>query len=103
MLSVEIPEGEANDSRNLLSTFMGESDEGVGYLLQGFKSQHTLQYKNWKYIPARRKIEQPEQLYNLELDVAEQNNVIEQSPEMAQHMRDILEKILNADAMYVFE
>ena len=60
-------------------------------------------YKNWKYIPARRNIEQLEQLYNLELDVAEQNNVIEQSPEIAQHMRDILEKTLNADAMYVFE
>ena len=103
LLDIEIPEGEANDSRNLLSTFMGESEEGVAYLLQGFRAQRGLRYKNWKYISGRRKIKQPEQLYNLELDVSEQNNVIEQSPEMAQHMREMLGKIQSADSMKVFE
>jgi len=100
LLDIEIPEGEANDSRNLLSVFMGESDEGVTYLLQGFKVQRGLRYKNWKYSIKKN---QPEQLYNLDLDVAEQNNVIEQYPEFTQHMRDMLQKLLEADAMNVFE
>jgi len=103
LLDVEVPEGAARDSRNLLPVFMGESDKGVDYLLQGFKAQKALRYKNWKYIPPRRKAKQPEQLDNLDLDVGEQNNVIDQSPEMAQHMRDMLKKLLKADAMNGFE
>jgi len=71
LLGVEIPEGEAKDSRNLLSVFMGESDKGVEYLLQGFKAQKALRYKNWKYIPPRRKANVPEQLYNLDQDVGD--------------------------------
>ena len=99
LLGVDIPEGEAKDSRNLLPVFMGESDKGVEYLLQGFKAQKALRYKNWKYIPPRRKASVPEQLYNLDQDVGEQDNIIEQNPEMAQHMRDMLKKILAADAI----
>jgi arylsulfatase A-like enzyme len=103
LLDIEIPEGEAKDSRNLLPVFMGESDNGVDYLLQGFKAQKALRYKNWKYIPPRKKSDQEEQLYNLDLDVGEQNNLIEQNPEMAQHMRDMLKKILQAESMNAFE
>jgi arylsulfatase A-like enzyme len=82
---------------------MGESDNGVDYLLQGFKAQKALRYKNWKYIPGRRKTGDEEQLYNLDQDVGEQNNLIEQNPEMAQHMRDMLKKILQAESMNAFE
>ena len=103
LLDIEIPEGEAKDSRNLLSTFMGESEEGVDYLLQGFKTLGGLRYKHWKYIPARKNKNQPEQLYNLDLDAAEQNNLIGQYPEVTQHMRDMLAKILEAEAMNVFD
>ena len=76
---------------------MGESDHGVEYLLQGFKSQKSLRYKNWKYIPPRRKLEQPEQLYNLAEDIGEQNNLVETNPEMTQHMRDMLDQVLTAE------
>jgi len=102
LLDVEIPKGQAKDSRNLLPVFRGESDQGVEYLLQGFKAQKALRYKNWKYIPPRKKAGQAEQLYNLELDVGEQNSLIEQNPEMAQHMRDMLKKILTANAIRDF-
>ena len=44
----------------------------------------------------------PEQLYNLDQDVGEQNNIVEKNPEMAQHMRDMLNKILTADAIKDF-
>jgi len=100
LLDVEIPDGEASDSRNLLPVFMGESDEGVTYLLQGFKTQRALRYKNWKYSIKKT---QPAQLYNLDLDVAEQKNLSGQYPEVAQHMRDMLAQILEAEAMNVFE
>jgi arylsulfatase A-like enzyme len=103
LLDIAIPEGQAKDSRNLLPVFMGESDKGVEYLLQGFKAQKALRYKNWKYIPGRKKAKEPEQLYNLELDVGEQNNLVENNPEMTQHMRDMLNKILTADAIRDFE
>jgi len=102
LLGVEIPEGQAKDSRNLLPVFMGESDKGVEYLLQGFKAQKALRYKNWKYIPPRRKANQAEELYNLDQDIGEQHNIIEQNPEMTQHMRDVLKKILTADAIRDF-
>jgi arylsulfatase A-like enzyme len=103
LLDIEIPEGQAKDSRNLLPVFMGESDQGVEYLLQGFKAQKALRYKNWKYIPGRKKANQPEQLYNLELDVGEQHNIIEKNPEMTQQLRDMLKKILQAESMNAFE
>lgn len=103
LLDIEIPEGQAKDSRNLLPVFMGESDKGVEYLLQGFKAQKALRYRNWKYIPGRKKAKEPEQLYDLDEDIGEQDNLIEQNPEMAQHMRDMLKKILAAESMNAFE
>jgi len=41
--------------------------------------------------------------YNLDRDIGEQNNIIDQNPEMAQHMRDMLQKILAADAIRDFD
>ena len=82
---------------------MGESDKGVEYPLQGFKAQKALRYKHWKYIPPRKKANQPEQLYNLDQDVGEQNNLVETNPEMTQHMRDMLNRILTADAIRDFD
>ncbi len=103
LLNVEIPEGEAKDSRNLLPVFLGESDKGVEYLLQGFKAQKALRYKHWKYIPERRKKSIQEQLYNLAEDIGEQNNLVESNPEMTQHMRDMMQKILAVEAIKDFE
>ena len=103
LIGVEIPEGQAKDSRNLLPVFMGESDQGVEYLLQGFKAQSALRYRNWKYIPARPKKNVQEQLYKLDKDIGEQNNIVEQNPEMAQHMMDMMNKMLTADAIRDFK
>jgi len=103
LLDIELPEDAAKDSRDLLPVFMGKSDKGVDYLLQGFKAQKALRYKNWKYIPGRRKAKQPEQLYNLDDDIGEQVNLAESNPEMTQHMRDSLQKILTSDSIREFE
>ena len=103
LLEVELPEGAAKDSRDLLPEFMGESDKGVDYLLQGFKAQKALRYKNWKYIPFRKKGEQEEQLYDLNTDVGEQNNLVKSNPEMVEHMREMLAKILTTDSIRDFD
>ena len=103
LLDIELPEGAAKDSRDLLPVFMGESDQGVEYLLQGFKAQKALRYKNWKYIPGRKKGEQEEQLYNLAEDIGEQNNLVQSNPEMTQHMSDMLGKLLSSDSLRDFD
>jgi len=103
LLDIEIPEGQAKDSRDLLSVFMGESDKGVEYLLQGFKAQKALRYKNWKYIPQRKQKKQEEQLYDLAKDIGEQNNLVKKNPEMLKHMKDMLDKILKVESIREFQ
>jgi arylsulfatase A-like enzyme len=88
LLGVDLKNTEAVDSRNMLTTFLGEDPVGLSFMpVEAFRTL-GLRRGPWKYI--RR---QHEELYNLESDISESKNVIGKYPEIAAEMKSTLQRI----------
>lgn len=99
----KMEDNEAPDSYNMLNVLMGKSQSGRTDMLE---EAFTLALRSgkWKYIAAQTKptpdwlknkkiatgLSPYDQLYNLETDTAENNNIIDKYPEQAEKMKLIL-------------
>ncbi|MGB3589050.1 MAG: sulfatase-like hydrolase/transferase [Tunicatimonas sp.] len=106
LVSQEVPEGAATDSRNNLAVLMGESEEDREFLVEHAASGAlSLIQENWKYIEPNDRpfynentdielgnMSEP-QLYDLSADQSEQQNVASQHPEVVAEMQALLEKV----------
>lgn len=103
-LNVKIPKGDAIDSENLLSVFLGKSKVGrLVYVEQG--GGLAVIQGDWKYISPSKtapflKYVQIEsgsssaaQLYNLKDDIGEQNNVASRYPDKVKELEVLLQRI----------
>ncbi len=108
MLGLNIDKNAAPDSKDMSDVLLGKKDKGRDTLLQESFTK-ALRLENWKYIkPAeksawinkKKNIEDghslEHQLYNLEQDIAEQNNIADKNPKKVNEMKAIMESILNA-------
>ncbi len=106
LLNVEIPQGAAPDSESHLESWFIAGEQGREYLVeQNSHNNIALTDGEWKYIkpsnfPAMNTATNTElgnspeeQLYNLDKDPGEQNNVAEQYPEVLSRMKNKLEEI----------
>lgn len=88
MLKQDIPEGEGMDSRDELDTLLGKDKVGSEVILvQTNNKSAALRYRNWKYIPGKK----PE-LYDLSKDIGEKKNLVNQNPEMAKKLGEMMQK-----------
>lgn len=88
--NVEIPKEDALDSRNYWDAFMGKDDIGAKTILEQTNTDNALAIRKgnvMKYVDIEG--ERPE-MYNLERDPAERNNVIEEYPELSKELHDDL-------------
>ena len=94
MLDQELPDGAAPDSRDHLDAFLGKDPRGCEVILEQARGL-AIRKGPWKYVePAaieKRENASPE-LYNLETDVGEQNNIIAEHPDVAEQLASLLEK-----------
>ncbi len=99
LCGLEIPAGSMRDSENHLPALLGRSPDARRELVtQAFEApRYALRSGQSKYIPAFRK--QPEQLYHLSTDPAEQHNLAPQQPEEAARLRTRLQQ-LTADSVH---
>ncbi len=112
MTDVDLPEDACLDSFNVLAALLGEKDaKGRDHLIQqdnGRGGNYGLRVGEWKLLRhdskrtsntelrlERRPIEQF-QLFNLEVDPGERNNVISEHPEIAERMKSQLAKSIQA-------
>ncbi|WP_299916343.1 hypothetical protein, partial [uncultured Carboxylicivirga sp.] len=102
-LNVPLNDNEGIDSRNTMGAFLGTSKSGLPYMIEEAGKGKALRRGNWKYIPdLKRGYGSPKmskQLYNLATDSGEQNNIIDENPEMAKSMAEELDKILNGESI----
>ncbi len=87
------------DGLSMTPTLVGEGDQNIhDYLYWEFPSyggQQAIRMGKWKAIRQnlmRKKGDRSIQLYNLEEDIAEQNNVADQHPEIINTMKVIMDK-----------
>lgn len=91
LLNIELPEGEAGDSRSTLATFLGKDQKGQEFMIEESFGL-ALRFNEWKYTQpvqpkwpnGRPPIERA--LYNLDNDPGETKNIIAEHPEIAAQM-----------------
>lgn len=104
MLDVKLENNDARDSRNTLEAFMGKDQLGLPYMIEEARGL-AIRRGQWKYIPAKQSSNKSKkaskkpklakaQLYNLESDPAESNNIVDQKPEVAKEMDALLKKLI---------
>lgn len=99
LLGLNVPANEAIDSRNILSTLLGESKEGNEYIIEQ-AAEIALRHKGWKYIGPRlapdwRPVIEPG-LFNLDESPGETNNLIQIYPERASEMSEKLNQFIHS-------
>ncbi|MBT5073040.1 MAG: sulfatase-like hydrolase/transferase [Kordiimonadaceae bacterium] len=111
MLGVEIADGEAVDSLNVVDALLGRSETARDYIIEESVVTLSLRKGNWKYIaptsPQGNERAQwvaidkaieggftaQAQLYNLAEDPTEQNNIANDHPELVQEMSQKLAEL----------
>ncbi|MGC6506277.1 MAG: sulfatase family protein [Coraliomargaritaceae bacterium] len=99
-LDIQLPEGSAVDSRNTMDAFLGQSPEGLPFMVEEAVKALALRKGDWKYIEHQSKKygtkpAEPE-LYNLREDKSEANNRIQQYPKKAKSMAEQLQSIVQS-------
>lgn len=105
-----IPEGAAPDSRPMWRAFSGKQSKGADYVVeQNINSALSIMSCGWKYIsPSNGSTYNRQtnteygnstsaQLYNLEEDIKEQNNLAEQMPDKTEELKAKLDEIRKAE------
>jgi arylsulfatase A len=106
MLGVELADDESIDSRSTLDAFLGRSEKGLEVMLEEARGL-AVRKGDWKFIRGAkakaRKGKKPkkpdarDQLYKLDTDVGEQNNLAKEKPEITAELKALLEKMANAE------
>jgi len=91
-LEMEIPENAAPDSRNYWNTFIGKDEKRADVILEQTNTQNGLAIRKgiMKYINLQNK---NYELYNLDFDPGEENNIIKAQPELAEELHQDLMKL----------
>lgn len=98
------------DSKNVLPVLLGATDNGLEYMLEE-SFTFSIRYGNWKYIAPQEKgtpdwlknkkiesgLQQQPQLYDLQNDPGEKNNVASEHTELVQQLQTALKNIQTAN------
>jgi arylsulfatase A-like enzyme len=111
LTGIEVPEGEAVDSQNLLDALTGTSEVGRDYLIQQGVKMEAIRKGPWKYIPEGEvtnrgrigkfytdTVTAPGALFYLPEDPAEENNVAHLYPSKVKELRALLDKEVGANS-----
>ncbi|MGJ8650264.1 MAG: sulfatase family protein [Opitutaceae bacterium] len=103
LLEQELPAGEARDSRNTLSAFIGKDPKGQEYMIEESFGL-ALRHGDWKFIEFTKptwasKDPIRKSLYNLKDDPSETKNIIADYPEKAAAMEQRLEAMKKSDGI----
>ncbi len=109
LIGKKMPKKAGQDGENLLSTFLGETEQGRDYVIQEALTQVAVRKGNWKYIPPgsvterlgimtwkegsgwkKTPVEEPGLLFHLTEDPGEQHDLAAKFPNRVQEMRDII-------------
>ena len=101
-------DSEARDSENVLLALLGESQTGRTFMVEE-SYVLSIRKNQWKYIPPYTEersfdwmkeskgieggLQPTPQLYDLDLDIGEQNNLADQHPELVNELQERLDKI----------
>jgi len=95
LLDIELGADQAIDSRNVLPALLGQEQRGLPYMIEEAGKRLALRRGPWKYVQGQGRGQG--ELYNLDVDVGEQNNVAEANEATAREMRESLQRLIDAE------
>jgi len=95
LVGVEVPAGQARDSRDALAAFLGRDREGAAFIVEE-AGPLALRHGDWKYVRPRRANQRPE-LYDLARDPGETTNLAPVEPIVAGRLRALLERAIASE------
>ncbi len=95
LLDIELTKNQAIDSRNIMPALLGTDERGLPFTIEEARGL-AIRKGPWKFI--RGKGKKGDRLFNLESDIAEQNNVAADNPETTRQLRELLETLSNNKA-----
>lgn len=96
LTKTKLKNGEAPDSRNALSAFTGKASKTKHneVLMQNNGGSVAIRVGKWKFIPANPNWKNAvDELYNLETDVAEKNNLAEENTKLVLKLKNRVQEI----------
>ncbi len=104
LLGVPIPNGAAEDSRNILRALKGGAAPDTPIVLQSRAGFHSLRAGEWIFLDVSNEgdfdskvdVGTPGQLYHLPEDLRQEHNLYAKHPERVEEMRASLEKVRSA-------
>ena len=107
-----MPKNAGQDGGNLLSTLLGETEEGREYVIQEALTQLAVRKGNWKYIPPgsvterlgimtwkegsgwkKTNVAEPGLLFHLSEDPTEEHDLAAKYPNRVAELRGIIQKV----------
>ncbi len=97
----DVPDDRVIDGIDQTDLLMGKSGKGRQTYL--YERGNGIRKGKWKYLKARHKVpgyavdkdrKQVEELYDLQADISETNNLAEKYPEKVRELKDLMEKII---------
>lgn len=95
LLGIELKEDQAIDSRNTLGALIGKKSAGNEYMIEEAGKSLALRRGHWKYIQHEGK--KAAELFDLQTDIGEQQNIAKEHPAIAKEMAALLNKLVDAD------
>ena len=92
MLDVTLEDDQAIDSRNILPALLGKSDTGQTFMIEEAGRSLGLRHGAWKYIQGKAKGSY--ELYNLDSDVGETNDVADDNESQVKEMQELLQMLI---------
>ena len=97
MLDVEVPKDQAIDSQNAIKALLGEDPVGNTIIFEEAGRGRALRKGKWKFIAGAKNKKtgksKGNQLFDLEADVVEKNNVAADHPDVAKELADLMLKV----------
>jgi len=92
LLDIELAKDQAIDSRDIMPALLGTDRQGLPFMIEEARGL-AVRKGPWKYIQGKGK--GAGQLFNLETDIAEQNDVAADNPQIVRQLRELLKTMAN--------
>ena len=93
LLGMQLEDDQAIDSRNTMDALLGKKHNGLTYMIEEAGRRLALRHGSWKYIHDSRT--KKGELYNLDTDIGEQQNVAGENETRSREMQELLETLVD--------
>lgn len=94
LLNVDVPKDQVTDSRNMMSAFLRKDRQWRPHVIEEGYWKLALRKGDWKYIALDEKHKKKAELYNLDEDMSEQDDLLDRYPEVAAEMARLLQSLV---------